>query len=426
MSTRLAAWLALVAAAGVISSLVVLLAGNVLVVVAALLALALAAAAGWIAATHRGALRALAAATAVLALAAATATLVVESGLVALAVLALSLALFAYALRHAFDDVPIRSARAPARSRRLLLINPRSGGGRAASAELETEAARRGIETIVLAPGDDLHALAERAAGRVDVLGVAGGDGSQALVAAAASARDVAFVCVPAGTRNHLARDLGIDAADLVASLDAFDADAEIRVDLADVNGRTFVNNVSLGVYAELVRDDGYRAAKLATARRRLPALLADDACVILVSNNPYELEHLVGLGERLRLDGGELGIVTIEVADAADAAALASLHAAGQVRRFRGWRQWTAATFRVDGEAPIAAGIDGESVLLDPPLEFAARPRALRVLLPPGAEQRAAVRARSHRQPREVLDDLWHVAASPSPGRGDEALRGR
>ena len=93
-----------------------------------------------------------------------------------------------------------------------LIINPRSGGGKAARFDLIAQCARRGIEPIVFEPGDHLAALAETAIRNgADAVGMAGGDGSQATVAAAAAEHDVPFVCVPAGTRNHFAFDLGID-----------------------------------------------------------------------------------------------------------------------------------------------------------------------------------------------------------------------
>ena len=84
---------------------------------------------------------------------------------------------------------------------------------------------------------------------------MAGGDGSQAIVAAIAAELDLPYACIPAGTRNHFALDLGVDRDDVVGALDAFvDGGRERRVDLAEVNGRVFVNNVSLGVYAEAVQ----------------------------------------------------------------------------------------------------------------------------------------------------------------------------
>ncbi len=161
----------------------------------------------------------------------------------------------------------------------VLLMNTKSGGGKVERFDLQGECARRGIEPVVLAPGDDLRALAEDAVARgADVIGMAGGDGSQAVVAAVASAHDLPFVCVPAGTRNHLALDLGIDRDDVVGSLDAYGDPRQARIDLGEVNGRVFVNNVSLGVYAQIVASDEYRDAKLRTAARMLPTLLGPDA----------------------------------------------------------------------------------------------------------------------------------------------------
>ena len=98
---------------------------------------------------------------------------------------------------------------------------------------------------------------------------MAGGDGSQAVVAAVPAAHDLPFVCVPAGTRYHFGLlDLGVDRDDVVGSLDAYGAARQARIDLGDVNGQVFVNNVSLGVYGRIVASDEYRDAKL---RQRSP-----------------------------------------------------------------------------------------------------------------------------------------------------------
>ncbi len=103
---------------------------------------------------------------------------------------------------------------------------------------------------------------------------MAGGDGSQAVVASVASERGVAMVVVPAGTRNHFALDLGLDRRDVVGALDAFGEARERRIDLGDVNGRAFVNNVSLGLYAKIVRSPEYRDAKIETTLSALPTML--------------------------------------------------------------------------------------------------------------------------------------------------------
>ncbi len=183
-----------------------------------------------------------------------------------------------YAVRHArpTEHVARRHARlAKPATRGVLIINPRSGGGKAERFNLPEEARRRGIEPLLLGPGDDLCELARRAVRRgADVIGMAGGDGSQALVATVAMEHDIALVCIPAGTRNHFALDLGLDRDDVVGALDAFTDGVERRIDLASLNERIFVNNASLGVYAQVVQSNAYRDAKLGTWKRMLPEML--------------------------------------------------------------------------------------------------------------------------------------------------------
>jgi diacylglycerol kinase family enzyme len=265
----------------------------------------------------------------------------------------------------------------------VLFVNPRSGDGKATRAGLADEARERGIDVTVLRPGDSLAALvAEAVADGADALGIAGGDGSLAVGAAAALARGIPFVCVPAGTRNHFALDVGVDRTDLVGSLDAFVDGVERRIDVGEVNGRLFLNNVSLGIYGAAVQQATYRDAKartlLATAAEVLgpsaaaPELeLADDLArphrnpaVVLVSNNPYALEPPHAPGTRPALDGGRLGIVVLETP---------------RVDRSPG-QTWTATQLEVIAPTSVHAGVDGEAVELDPPLRFVIRPAALRV----------------------------------------------
>jgi diacylglycerol kinase family enzyme len=269
--------------------------------------------------------------------------------------------------------------------RPVLFMNPRSGGGKAARADLATLARDRGIDVIVLRPDDNFVALVGEAVdGGADALGVAGGDGSLAVVAAAAVAHGLPLICVPAGTRNHFALDLGVDRQDLVGALDAFgDQGVERSIDVAEVNGRVFLNNVSLGIYGDAVQRTSYRDAKVRTLlettagllgpSRAAPELrLVDDlghehshAAVVLVSNNPYALDRPVAPGTRPRLDGGKLGIVVLDQPHpSADPPA----------------RAWTATHFGVEAAGSVDAGIDGEAVELDAPLAFVIRPDALRV----------------------------------------------
>ncbi len=295
----------------------------------------------------------------------------------------------------------------------VLLMNPRSGGGKAERYRLVDECAARGIEPIVLQPGDDLLELARNAIARgADVIGMAGGDGSQALVATIAAERDIPHVCVPAGTRNHFALDLGIDRDNVVGALDAFLDGVERRVDLARVNGRVFVNNACMGLYAKIVQSDAYREAKLQTAADMLPDLLGPDATpfdlrfvgphgreyptahLLMVSNNPYELVHIGGRGTRQRMDLGTLGVVAARIGGPREAVTFVGLEAAGRIRKFSGWQEWDTPDFRVDSQGPIEIGVDGEAMRLDPPLVFNSEPGALRVRIPrhaPGVAPAAA-----------------------------------
>jgi diacylglycerol kinase family enzyme len=220
-------------------------------------------------------------------------------------------------------------------------------------------------------------------------------------VATVAAKHQIPHVVIPAGTRNHFALDLGLNRDDVVGALDAFTEGVERRIDLAEVNGRVFVNNASLGLYAEIVQSDDYRDAKIKTAAGMLPGLIGPDATpldlqfsgpdgteyptahIILVSNDPYELDHIGGRGTRKRLDTGTLGIVAARIDGPAQAQQFVALEASGQVRRFVGWLEWVAARFEVGSGGPVQIGIDGEALTMEPPLVFTSRPGALRVRVP-------------------------------------------
>ena len=103
---------------------------------------------------------------------------------------------------------------------------------------------------------------------------MAGGDGSLAPVAGAVADDDRPFVCVPFGTRNHFARDLGLDVEDPIAALAAFDGE-ERRVDIGRAGEHWFVNNISLGLYASFVHDPARKTRnRLVALLRMLPAAL--------------------------------------------------------------------------------------------------------------------------------------------------------
>ncbi|HET9674802.1 MAG TPA: diacylglycerol kinase family protein [Gaiellaceae bacterium] len=260
----------------------------------------------------------------------------------------------------------------------FLIVNPRSGSARPTAEELADAARARGIEVHLFREGEDLEELARGVS--ADALGMAGGDGSLAPVAGVAIERGLPFVCVPFGTRNHFARDLGLDRDDPIAALDAF-AGRERRVDVGRAGDRLFLNNVSLGMYALLVHErEKHRRRREALARARAilialrhfsaRGLLVDGeplrARVVLVANNAYELD-LLSVGERERLDEGRLHLYV--------ATGILKAH----------WEERSGERFEVSARhASLRAAIDGEPARLQSPIEFRIEPRALRVLVPP------------------------------------------
>jgi diacylglycerol kinase family enzyme len=246
--------------------------------------------------------------------------------------------------------------------------------------DLTARARARGIAVRVLGEGEDSAEVARAANG--DALGVAGGDGSLAAVAEVALERGLPFVCIPYGTRNHFARDLGLDRDDPLGALAAFSG-LERTVDVGLADGRLFLNNVALGLYARLVhrrehhrrRRDAFATIRalllLAGARGRQQHLSIDgqlvSASVALVTNNAYELD-VFNVGERKRLDGGRLHLYV------------------AHGWRPRTWEERAGTEFTIESDARLPAAIDGEPTRLDSKVRFTVEPRGLRVLVPPGS----------------------------------------
>ncbi|MEU3144855.1 MULTISPECIES: diacylglycerol kinase family protein [unclassified Streptomyces] len=295
--------------------------------------------------------------------------------------------------------------RTPPPRRAVLIMNPRSGGGKVGRYRLREKAERLGARVVLLDPDkeNDVMAMAREAvAGGADLLGAAGGDGTQALVAAVAAEHDVPFLVISAGTRNHFALDLGLDRGDPAACLDALTDGVELRVDLGFAGDQPFVNNASFGAYASIVQSPAYRDDKIGTSLDLLPDLLTgqqgarlvahvgdtalDNPQAVLVSNNPYRTDDPFGLGRRERLDTGVLGVLGVKVESAVDAAVLLLDPSRGRLTNL------TASEVLVEGDrAEIEAGVDGEALLLPAPVRCRIAPGALRVRVPrkrPGAAQ--------------------------------------
>ena len=432
---RIQAIVALVAAGLLTAMVVVVLAQSPAMLVLGIVGLALCGGGGWWVITEQMPRRAVGAAAAVLGLialilavvgviAGAEKRVIVIVAIVVLAALAVGQARLALVRGlHEGDAVEVGRPKRP-----VLIANPKSGGGKVEAFDIVAKAEALGVEVIMLNAGDDLEQLARDAVARgADCLGMAGGDGSQALVASVAADSDLPFVCISAGTRNHFALDLGLDRADPSTGLVAFIDGVERRIDHATVGDRLFVNNVSLGVYATIVQEEGYRDAKLETSKTLLPELLGrqqepfdlqfttpdgsavDGALLILVSNNPYVLGPRLDVSQRRSLTTGRLGVFAVNARSGAEAAALMAREGLGIGARDPHIHQFETAEFVVESRSGRAfCGVDGEALDLATPLEFRIHPGRLRIRVPRDSEQRL-----QRRRARNIgVGDLVRVAA--------------
>jgi diacylglycerol kinase family enzyme len=376
---------------------------GLLIVVIGVVCLVAAAVGTWWVLSRHGVLRV---AGALVAIAAPVAVLVLyiraslwAAALTAIVLLGAAVLCAGSALRVVRDSHGMRAVAATAPRQPVLIMNPKSGGGKVGRFGLVEKAEALGARVVLLdeSGGTDIGAIARRAvADGADLLGAAGGDGTQALVAAVAAEHDMPFLVVCAGTRNHFAMDLGLDRDAPDRCLDALSDGEELRVDLGTVEGRPFVNTVSFGVYAQIVQLPQYRDAKAGSALEALPDLLRgysghpldaltatrrlDAQQALLVSNNPYSMPHPTALGgRRARLDQGTLGVVGIRVGNAAQAAEIALRGAQAS-----GLNVLTSPQVTVVADTDrIPVAIDGEALHLPTPVTCGIRPGALRVLVP-------------------------------------------
>lgn len=293
-------------------------------------------------------------------------------------------------------QMPERPAQPSARHP-YLIMNPKSGGGKVGKFDLKRKAEDLGAEVFLIGgsqPVDVAEVARAAVADGADLLGVAGGDGTQARVAGVAAEYGLPFVVISAGTRNHFALDLGLDREDPSACLGALTDGVELLVDLGMINGRVFVNNASFGAYAEVVETPAYRDDKLNTTLNTLPDLLqghcgarlravAGDTEIeapqaLLVANNPYGTGDIAGLGRRMRLDRGTLGVIGVNVSSARQAVDLLRGRHAAELKVLT-----TKKIEIIADAAQIPVGIDGESVSMPVPVTCVISPRTLRVWVP-------------------------------------------
>lgn len=287
----------------------------------------------------------------------------------------------------------------------IVLLNPRAGG-RPEPRQVREALAAVGVEADVrpLVRGGITAAASVAVRERPDAVVAAGGDGTVSGVAAALAETDVPLGVLPVGTLNHFARDLGIPP-DLAGAAAVIAAGNVRAIDLGEVNGLTFVNNSSIGLYPLIVRRrEGIRrrlgrgkwaamAVAVVSVFRRFPLVhvtlqlggekLRCKTPLVFVGNNRYVI-NFWSLGRRERLDAGELSVYLINAASRLRFVWLALRALLGRLRQESDFQQISVPHLRIDSRRRrLRVARDGEITRLHPPLEYRIRPRSLRVLSP-------------------------------------------
>ena len=237
-----------------------------------------------------------------------------------------------------------------------------------------------------------------------DTVVAAGGDGTVSAVAAALIGSEMPLGVVPLGTVNHFAKDLGLPL-DARGAVKTIAGRRTLRVDVGEVNDRTFLNNSSIGIYPDIVlerealRREGHRkwaAFAVATARivRQYRGLVvkitADDSVetartpFLVVGNNEYET-HGIHLGARARLNAGRLSAYLAPRVHARELPKLVALALVGRAKEHHIFESFVARELQAEtpGRRSLRVALDGEVVVMTAPLHFRVRPLALRVIVP-------------------------------------------
>jgi YegS/Rv2252/BmrU family lipid kinase len=291
-------------------------------------------------------------------------------------------------------------------TRGTLFFNPSSGKklGEDVLGELKAAAADAGLEVIELTRAIDCTAEVRKRVERgLRLFVAAGGDGTVNNVVQALVNTDAALGVIPAGTYNHFARDLGIPL-DWKEALETITNGRDQQVDVGRVNDRYFVNNLSIGLYPELVarreekgRDYPRWKARLFAAYgtlRKYPhvTLRIDSAHhhevvrthVFMVSNNSYDLSRIGVEAAREKLDEGRLSVYWLPHLPRVALMRFVARYLAGRVKETPGFRSFRTANMKVQSRrASIRVGIDGELFTLTTPLAITIAPRSLNVRIP-------------------------------------------
>ena len=290
-----------------------------------------------------------------------------------------------------------------------VLLN-RGGGAVAADEDIANKVKQAldaaGIDAEVeLIDGGECEVRAKAVAERGDALMVVGGgDGTISAAASALVGTETKLGILPLGTLNHFARDLGIPA-ELEQAAKLIAAGRERRVDVAEMNGRIFINNSAIGLYPLMVVDRDVQRRRLGRSKRlamlvasirtlarfnhqRLTLTVNDDQArvdtpLLFVGNNDYRLD-IGAPGQRERIDDGQLCVLVMRKKTrtgliGASIRALLDRARSDDMVRLDGVER-----LRVDSHRSyLPVSLDGEVVSSAPPLDYRIRKQALRVIAP-------------------------------------------
>lgn len=253
--------------------------------------------------------------------------------------------------------------------------------------------------------GADIDRLVrEAAAERPRLLVAAGGDGTISTAAAALAGSDITLGVLPFGTLNHFAKDLGIPL-DVEASVENIVQENVIAVDVGEVNGRVFINNSSLGLYPDIVRDRERQQTRLGRGKwrsalwaslavlRRFPFLTVRIDVestrrdfvtpIVFIGNNEYQMEGF-DIGARESLERGVLSIYVVKRQSRVALARLSIAALFGRLKQERDFEAITATELLIETpRSRLLVATDGEVQPMSSPLHYRIRPRSLRVIVP-------------------------------------------
>jgi diacylglycerol kinase family enzyme len=293
-------------------------------------------------------------------------------------------------------------------ARATLFLN-RNAGAKLPPGELEalrTAAADAGIEIVDLAADIDCAGeVRDRIRRGTTLFIAAGGDGTVHHVLQAMVNTEARLAVLPLGTYNHFARDLGIPLLWRDALAVALTGESR-QIDTGRVNDRFFVNNLSIGLYPELVARREERGRDYPRWKARLYAFFTTlrkyphvhltvetehrhesiRTHLFMASNNPYELERYGVAAPRSSLTEGRLSVYWLPHVSRWRLMKMVARYAAGRVRTISGFRSFRTLRMKVQSSrSELKVGVDGEVFTLATPLTVTAVPQSLLVKVPRG-----------------------------------------